>query len=53
MSAPSAPFVNKSERTGPTESAPLLGANTAEVVRELLGLDDSEIASLTEDGVFW
>jgi benzylsuccinate CoA-transferase BbsF subunit len=53
MTAPSAPFVNNSERTGPTVAAPLLGAHTAEVARELLGLDDSEVASLTEDGVFW
>jgi crotonobetainyl-CoA:carnitine CoA-transferase CaiB-like acyl-CoA transferase len=53
MTAPSAPFVNNSERTGPVTAAPLLGAHTTEVVRELLRLDESQIASLTEDGVFW
>jgi benzylsuccinate CoA-transferase BbsF subunit len=53
MTAPSAPFVNNSERTGPVAPAPLLGADTADVARDLLGLDDAEVASLTEDGVFW
>jgi crotonobetainyl-CoA:carnitine CoA-transferase CaiB-like acyl-CoA transferase len=53
MTAPSAPFLNNSERTGPTVAAPLLGAHTAEIAQSMLGLDASEVASLTEDGVFW
>jgi benzylsuccinate CoA-transferase BbsF subunit len=53
MTAPSAPFVSNSERTGPTAAAPLLGAHTAEIAQTLLGLDEAQIASLTEDGVFW
>jgi benzylsuccinate CoA-transferase BbsF subunit len=53
MTAPSAPFVNNSERTGPTAAAPLLGQHTADVAHDLLGLDEAQIASLTEDGVFW
>jgi benzylsuccinate CoA-transferase BbsF subunit len=53
MTAPSAPFVNNSERTGPVTAAPLLGAHTAEVARDVLRLDEAEVASLTEAGVFW
>jgi benzylsuccinate CoA-transferase BbsF subunit len=53
MSAPSAPFVNGSERTGPTDAAPLLGAHTTEVATKLLGMDEAEVISLTDEGVFW
>lgn len=53
MTAPSAPFVNASVRTGPTDPAPLLGADTADVARELLGLEPAEVDALVEDGVFW
>jgi benzylsuccinate CoA-transferase BbsF subunit len=53
MTAPSAPFVNGSLRTGPDKAAPLLGADTTEIAHRMLKLDDSEIKTLTEDGVFW
>ncbi|MES1247900.1 MAG: CoA transferase [Actinomycetota bacterium] len=53
MTAPSTPFVNNSERTGPVAAAPLLGEHTSDVAHELLGLDDAQVETLTEEGVFW
>lgn len=52
MTAPSAPFVNNSERTGPVTAAPLLGAHTADVAEQLLGLSAADVEALTREGVF-
>lgn len=52
MTAPSAPFVNNSERTGPLNPAPLLGAHTADVAEQLLGLTAADVEALTREGVF-
>jgi len=45
------PFRFASRPVGPRASAPLLGEHTKEVCRELLGLDDQAIATLTAEGV--
>lgn len=37
--------------TYPNESAPMLGEHTIEVLKERLGLDDTEVAGLDSDGV--
>jgi benzylsuccinate CoA-transferase BbsF subunit len=52
MTAPSAPFMNGGDRTGPVRSAPLLGAHTAEVAQEVLGMGPDAVADLERDEVF-
>ena len=39
-------------RVAPVTPAPMLGQHTAEVLRDLLGLNDGEIAALKAAGVF-
>jgi len=47
----SAPYRFSNADSAPTSPAPLLGQHTREVCRDLLGLDDADIARLAEDGV--
>lgn len=45
------PFRFASQEIGPRSAAPLLGEHTRQVCRDLLGLDDGTIATLTEEQV--
>ncbi|WP_454689213.1 CaiB/BaiF CoA transferase family protein [Achromobacter aloeverae] len=45
------PFRNSRSPAGQARPAPLLGQHTHEICRTLLGLDEAEVARLTEDGV--
>jgi crotonobetainyl-CoA:carnitine CoA-transferase CaiB-like acyl-CoA transferase len=43
--------VKFSEWEGPNRPAPMLGEHTTEILMEMLGLDDSEVRRLAEEGV--
>lgn len=45
------PYRFRNMETGVTAGAPTLGADTQDVLAEMLGLDESQLASLKEEGV--
>lgn len=53
MTSPATPFLRDGERTGPEQSAPLLGEHTREVAASLLGLSEREIEALETGKVLW